>query len=64
MFIEQFFAILKWAWLSACRSTNGSGASKDVMDSLRANVDQHKASMKWARAIVVENKCVALPLTR
>ena len=38
------------------RASNGNGAPKDVMDSLRSNVEQHKAAMKWARAIVVENK--------
>jgi len=44
--------------LATCRSGNGSEAPQDVMDSLRSNVEQHKASIKWARAIIVENKCV------
>jgi len=42
--------------LATCRSGNGSEAPQDVMDSLRSNVEQHKASIKWARAIIVENK--------
>ena len=42
--------------LATCRSGNGSEAAQDVMDSLRSNVEQHKASIKWARAIIVENK--------
>lgn len=31
------------------------------MDSLRSNVVQHKADIKWARAIVVENKYASIP---
>ena len=42
--------------MDICRSTGGNGAPKDVIDNLRSNAEQHKAAMKWARAIVVENK--------